>query len=168
MQREEFRQLLSNPDALSAMMQIQQGMMRLQTTSPGMLNQAGYDLYSALSLSLSLSPCVVCVSCRLGAGPASATPQQTPPTSGNQEAGITQDMLQQMLSQIMPPTPQSSTSPPQPPQSTAAPPLPGAVGAGLTQQQQAEVLYCSQLDQLANMGFPDRQRNISGKSSPEC
>lgn len=42
MQGEEFRQLMTNPDALSAMMQIQQGMMRLRATSPGVLNQAGY------------------------------------------------------------------------------------------------------------------------------
>jgi hypothetical protein len=33
----------------------------------------------------------------------------------------------------------------------------------LTQQQQAEVLYRSQLEQLANMGFSDRQRNITGE-----
>ena len=38
----------------------------------------------------------------------------------------------------------------------------GGPAAVLTQQQQAEVLYQSQLEQLANMGFPDRQRNITG------
>ena len=42
MQGEEFRQMITNPEALSAMMQIQQGMMRLQATSPGVLNQSGY------------------------------------------------------------------------------------------------------------------------------
>jgi hypothetical protein len=45
MQREEFRQLVSNPEAMSAMMQIQQGMMRLQATNPLVLNQqTGYVL----------------------------------------------------------------------------------------------------------------------------
>jgi ubiquilin len=41
MQGEEFRQLMSNPEALGAMMQIQQGMMRLQATSPGVLSASG-------------------------------------------------------------------------------------------------------------------------------
>ena len=47
-------------------------------------------------------------------------------------------------------------------QGVAAPPSGGQPAAVLTQQQQAEVLYQSQLEQLANMGFPDRQRNILG------
>ena len=102
--------------------------------------------------------------------------------------GVTQDMLQQMLSQIVPPTTQSVTqsqpaagiygdystdrtlSPLTSPggQGVAAPPSGGQPAAVLTQQQQqAEVLYQSQLEQLANMGFPDRQRNILGQSRLE-
>ena len=45
MQREEFRELVSNPEAMSAMMQIQQGMMRLQATNPLLLNQQNGYVY---------------------------------------------------------------------------------------------------------------------------
>lgn len=81
---------------------------------------------------------------------------------GTQGGGsvLTQDMLQQMLSQITPTSQAGATQ-----QSTTQPTVPPGGGApvrGLTQQQQAEVLYRSQLEQLANMGFPDRQRNITG------
>ena len=52
MQGEEFRRVMGNPEALSAMMQIQQGMMRLQATSPG----TAKCVLSLPSLSLSSPP----------------------------------------------------------------------------------------------------------------
>ena len=39
MQSGSMQQLLSNPEAIEAAMQIQQGMMRLQNTAPGVLGQ---------------------------------------------------------------------------------------------------------------------------------
>lgn len=127
MQGEEFRQLMANPEALGAMMQIQQGMMRLQAASPGTLGQAGYDyIYIYMSREMVVVMWFVC--CRLGMGGA---PQQspggggagtsggggTPGTNSGSGAGgggagvggapgtsgggqLTQDMLQQVLSQI--------------------------------------------------------------------
>ncbi len=37
----EMRQMLTNPEAMRAMMQIQQGMATLQQTAPGLLRPAG-------------------------------------------------------------------------------------------------------------------------------
>lgn len=58
MQGEEFQRMLTNPDALSAMMQIQQGMMRLQATSPGTLAQGGGYAIIYIFLPLKLCQCV--------------------------------------------------------------------------------------------------------------
>lgn len=42
MQNSEMRQLMGNPEALRAMMQVQQGMQQLQQTAPGLFGGQGY------------------------------------------------------------------------------------------------------------------------------
>ena len=42
MQSSEMRQLMSNPEALRAMMQVQQGMQQLQSAAPGLFSGQGY------------------------------------------------------------------------------------------------------------------------------
>ena len=42
LQNPEMRQLFTNPEAMRAMMQIQQGMATLQQTAPGLLRPGGY------------------------------------------------------------------------------------------------------------------------------
>ena len=158
MQGEGFRQLMSNPDALSAMMQIQQGMMRLQATSPSMFGQPGSAHpplpHTSHSHRYTVHVTHITHTHRMGM---SAPPPSSQPSSGQ---AITPDRLQEILSQIMPTGSLASGQPPagRQPAGGAAPPPPG-----LTQQQQAEVVYRSQLEQLANMGFSDRQRNITGR-----
>ena len=49
MQRSDVRQLLSNPEALQAMMQVQQGMNQLRQTAPGLFNQPGYVQYCVVA-----------------------------------------------------------------------------------------------------------------------
>ena len=41
MQNEEMRQVMSNPEALRAMMQVQQGMQQLQQSAPGLFGGLG-------------------------------------------------------------------------------------------------------------------------------
>ena len=67
-----------------------------------------------------------------------AGPAQQPPQSGGPAAG------------------ERGTQPPPGPAPSPAP------SSSLSQQQQAEVLYQAQLEQLAAMGFSDRQRNLTG------
>lgn len=145
--------MMTNPEALSAMMQIQQGMRRLQTTSPNIFSQQSGWVWSSPPVWLQIAPFL---------SPFRSMPPPPPPSSqpssGNQATGVTPDMLQQILSQITPPTTAASQSP----QSAAAADPSGIAPSPLSQQQQAEVVYRSQLEQLANMGFSDRQRNITG------
>ena len=86
-----------------------------------------------------------------GATP-TTTASQTPPPSVQPAA------LQQMLAQALQAQAVSGGVPTQPP--------PGGVGNAtaveVQQLQQAEVLYQSQLEQLSNMGFPNRQANLRG------
>ena len=117
-----------------------------------------------------------------------ASPQApgAPPTSST---GVTPDMLRQMLSQVS--VQGSGVTPAAPPTGKRRFPhyavlhtmcacvSVGGVGSqqpvvrgpaqqpavpGPAQQQQAEALYQAQLEQLAAMGFTDRQRNLSGRS----
>jgi hypothetical protein len=41
MQNSEMRQLMTNPEAMRAMMQVQQGMSQLQQSAPGMFGGLG-------------------------------------------------------------------------------------------------------------------------------
>ena len=41
MQNSEMRQLMSNPEAMRAMMQVQQGMAQLQQSAPGLFGGLG-------------------------------------------------------------------------------------------------------------------------------
>ena len=41
MQNDEMRQMMSNPEALRAMMQVQQGMQQLQQSAPGLFGGLG-------------------------------------------------------------------------------------------------------------------------------
>ena len=76
----------------------------------------------------------------------------TAPTQGSQGSAVSPAMFQDLLSQMQGGGVQG-----------------GGAGGGVTPQlvnnqlQQAEVLYQSQLEQLQNMGFPNRQANLSGK-----
>merc|ERR1711963_470617 len=106
MQNPQTQQLMSNPEALAAIMQIQQGMDRLRAAAP--------DLYQSMglpSLPLNLVP---------NPAAAGSTSTSTAP------AGATT----------------------------------GSTGSAPAAEQPPEERFASQLDQLASMGFVDRQANI--------
>merc|ERR1712200_48748 len=99
MQNPQTQQLMSNPEALAAIMQIQQGMDRLRAAAP--------DLYQSMGL------------------------PSLPPNLVPNPAQFAQFMTQMM----------------------------GQMRAG-NPEQPPEERFASQLDQLASMGFVDRQANI--------
>ena len=87
--------------------------------------------------------------------PASATPTTssgtTPTTQSGgtptQQGGVPNPMLQQMMAQAFGAGGQQNPAP----------------NVESQQLAQAEVLYQSQLEQLANMGFTNRQANLRGR-----
>merc|ERR1712004_172794 len=130
MQNPQTQQLMSNPEALAAIMQIQQGMDRLRAAAP--------DLYQSMGLP-SLPPNLVPNPAAAGStststAPAGATTGSTgsAPAAGQPNP----DQFAQFMTQMM-----------------------GQMRAG-NPEQPPEERFASQLDQLASMGFVDRQANI--------
>ncbi|XP_027052478.1 ubiquilin-1-like isoform X2 [Pocillopora damicornis] len=138
MQNPDFQQAMTNPRVMQALMQIQQGMMQLQAEAPGLVPGVGLTGGSspAMSTSSTTSP-----------GNNMTTPtSQTSGTQGETQRpnaggtpGTTEGVPQgnpmaQFMSQMM--------------------------RQAMTQTQNPEVAYRAQLEQLAQMGFVDRARNI--------
>merc|ERR1719394_1994518 len=113
MQNPAVQQLMGNPEALQAIMQIQQGMERLRTAAPEVFQSMGFP---------------------------QLPPNLVPPPAPAAAAGLPGQPQDQMFSQFM-------TQ------------MMGQMRAG-NPDQPPEERFASQLDQLASMGFVDRQANI--------
>merc|ERR1712106_330489 len=133
MQNPSVQQLMGNPEALQAIMQIQQGMDRLRQTAPDVFQSMGLP-----TLPPNLVPPVV---------PGAATPSSpstnpttttnpTPTLDGQAAPAVNTDQFSQFMTQMM-----------------------GQMRAG-NPDQAPEERFASQLDQLASMGFVDRQANV--------
>merc|ERR1712106_5947 len=133
MQNPSVQQLMGNPEALQAIMQIQQGMDRLRQTAPDVFQSMGLP-----TLPPNLVPPVV---------PGAATPSSpstnpttttnpTPTLDGQAAPAVNPDQFSQFMTQMM-----------------------GQMRAG-NPDQAPEERFASQLDQLASMGFVDRQANV--------
>jgi len=132
MQNPQTQQLMSNPEALAAIMQIQQGMDRLRAAAP--------DLYQSMGLP-SLPPNLVPSPAAAGspgtpAAPSGSTTGSAGPTPAAAPGQPNQEQFSQFMTQMM-----------------------GQMRAG-NPEQAPEERFASQLDQLASMGFVDRQANI--------
>merc|ERR1712013_575883 len=132
MQNPAVQQLMSNPEALQAIMQIQQGMDRLRQTAPDVFQSMGLQ-----TLPPKLVPPVVPGS-TTPASPSTTTTTTTPTTTGEGSTGpaVPPDQFSQFMSQMM-----------------------GQMRAG-NPDQPPEERFASQLEQLASMGFVDRQANV--------
>lgn len=80
LQNPEMQQLLTNPEALQAVLQIQEGMQRLQTVAPGLLTGLGFPNYTSTSAATQ-SPSPSTNPPATQQTPPSSTTQQTPPFS---------------------------------------------------------------------------------------
>jgi len=132
MQNPAVQQLMSNPEALQAIMQIQQGMDRLRQTAPDVFQSMGLP-----TLPPNLVPPVVPGS-GTPASPSTTTTTTTPSSTGEGSTGpaVPPDQFSQFMSQMM-----------------------GQMRAG-NPDQPPEERFASQLEQLASMGFVDRQANV--------
>jgi len=144
MQNPAVQQLMSNPEALQAIMQIQQGMDRLRQTAPDVFQSMGLPtLPPNLVPSVTPPTAPAPAPTASGANPASpsvsttTTTTTTNPTSPGQAApAMNPDAFSQFMTQMM-----------------------GQMRAG-NPDQAPEERFASQLEQLASMGFVDRQANV--------
>lgn len=114
MQNPEVQAMMTNPQALNAILQIQQGMEQLRAVAPGLVGTMG------------IPP----------PPPGTNQPPQTgnTPNLGNQQ--LFNDFMQRMLN--------------------------GMTNQGTQQNVPPEQRYQSQLEQLASMGFVNREANLQG------
>ena len=126
LQNPEMRNLLTNPDALQAMMQIQQGMQRLQTVVPNS------DLLSGLGFPSPMAANPPSTNTTTSASGQSQQQQQRPAAPSMFNSQPTSDYFAQMLNMM----------------------------TNNTINQPPEQRFAGQLEQLANMGFINREANI--------
>merc|ERR1719356_1382701 len=126
MQNPSVQQLMSNPEALQAIMQIQQGMERLRQVAPDVFQSMGLP-----SMPPGLVPPVA------SGTTTTPTPTSTTTSSDGQPApSVNSDQFSQFMTQMM-----------------------GQMRAG-NPEQAPEERFASQLEQLASMGFVDKQANV--------
>jgi len=146
MQNPQVQHLMSNPDALTAIMQIQQGMERLRTTAPDLFQSMGLptlppNLVPAPGAATNpTSPAAAPTTTTTSSTPNPTSPTATTPaagtTAGPAASGVNPDMFSAFMTQMM-----------------------GQMRAG-DPAQPPEERFASQLEQLASMGFVDRQANV--------
>lgn len=129
MQSPEVQSMMANPQALNAIMQIQQGMEQLRQVAPDLVGSMGIPppVMPNLNLSATPNPSATAGSVADGVIPPS-------PTAGNDPA-LFSDFMARMLGGMA-----NQQNPNQPP----------------------EERYRSQLEQLAQMGFVNRDANLQG------
>jgi len=130
MQNPSVQQLMGNPEALQAIMQIQQGMDRLRQTAPDVFQSMGLP-----TLPPNLVPPVV-PGAATPSSPSTTTTNPMPTPDGQAAPAVNPDQFSQFMTQMM-----------------------GQMRAG-NPDQAPEERFASQLDQLASMGFVDRQANV--------
>ena len=137
LQTPEIRQALSNPETIEAMMQITQGMERLQRVAPALFNSMMGGAGSLGGLNFPTAPTST-------ASTTSATTNTTNSTSNPATNQANVNSISQLMNQM----------------------FAGGLGQQQQQQQQQsqqppEERYRSQLEQLNSMGFTDRQQNLN-------
>lgn len=149
MQNPAVQSLVSNPDAMSALNQIQQGLQRLQTTAPEVYTSMGMPaiapglfLGGQQPSSTTTSTTASSTSTNTTSSSSGTAPTSTGSAPGNAPANAAageafSQLMNQMVSNM---ANQGLNNPP-------------------------EQRFQSQLEQLASMGFVDRQANIQGETS---
>merc|ERR1719411_2231660 len=139
MQNPSVQQLMGNPEALQAIMQIQQGMERLRTAAPEVFQSMGFPQLppNLVPPPASAAAAAPPTSTAGPTSPSSAPTGSPAPAAAAPAPGQPQDaMFSQFMTQML-----------------------GQMRAG-NPDQPPEERFASQLEQLASMGFVDRQANI--------
>lgn len=139
-----LRNVMGNPRALQAMMQIQEGLRTLREEAPELLN-AGVGL----PLGPTAGPTTIPTAGTTPTTSATSTPSTgtTRPEPAGAPGGMPpQADMMNLLAGMM--------------SMMGAAGGPGAEGGAAPSLQTSEQMYAAQLDQLSNMGFPDRAANL--------
>ncbi|KAI5696364.1 hypothetical protein M8J75_012024 [Diaphorina citri] len=161
MQNPEIQSMMANPEALSAIQQIQAGIEQLRTAAPGFVNQLGIN-QSLPNLFPVVPP---------PAAPPTATPQAPSPAAPATGTDATSPSATPGSVPTAPTTTPAPTPAPNPP--LGANPSADVFSQFMRQMFQGlannqggnaqappEVRYRSQLDQLTAMGFVNREANL--------
>ncbi|XP_045775883.1 ubiquilin-1 [Maniola jurtina] len=122
MQNPDLQQMMSNPQALNALLQIQQGMEQLRAAAPNVVNNLGFGPAAAAAAPTTPAP------------PAAATPAANQQARQQQNTELFSQFMQRMVAAMS----NNQTNTQQPP----------------------EQRYSQQLEQLAAMGFLNREANL--------
>ncbi|XP_068622414.1 ubiquilin-1 isoform X1 [Battus philenor] len=125
LQNPEMQQMMSNPQALNALLQIQQGIEQLRTAAPSLVNNLGLGVAAAGAQPPTTTTTTTT--------PSTPAPNNTPPRQQQNSELFTQ-FMQRMMSAMS----NNQTNTAQPP----------------------EQRYSQQLEQLAAMGFLNREANL--------
>ncbi|EHA99565.1 Ubiquilin-4 [Heterocephalus glaber] len=156
MQNPESLSILTNPRAMQALLQIQQGLQTLQTEAPGLVPSLG-----SFGMPRTPAPSAGSTSGSTAEAPTSspamaATAPRTPAPSAGSTSGSTAERP--------PPPPTmaatSPTGPPSAPQQLMQQMIQLLAGSGDSQVQTPEVRFQQQLEQLNSMGFINREANL--------
>ncbi|XP_075238625.1 ubiquilin isoform X2 [Lycorma delicatula] len=137
MQNPEIQNMMTNPEALGALMQIQQGLEQLQNSAPGLVNSFGLGPVPNLSV---------------------PTAGVTPPTTTSAQTNTTTNTTN-TSSTTTPPQPGSGAAQPDHFSQFLARLL-ANTGNPAANNQPPEERYRSQLEQLTAMGFLNREANL--------
>ncbi|XP_039960953.1 ubiquilin-1 [Bactrocera neohumeralis] len=130
MQNPEVQNMLTNPEALNAIMQIQQGMEQLRSAAPGLVGSLGIPPPAPGNTESSTGTTTSTTNTTSGGGDTNR-PATAP--GGGPNAQLFNDFVSRMLN---------------------------GVGMQADNTQPPEVRYQSQLEQLAAMGFANREANL--------
>lgn len=133
MQNPEVQNMLTNPEALNAIMQIQQGMEQLRSAAPGLVGSLGIPPPPPGNTESSTGTTTSTTNTTSGGGDTNR-PATAP--GGGPNAQLFNDFVSRMLN---------------------------GVGMQADNTQPPEVRYQSQLEQLAAMGFANREANLQGE-----
>jgi ubiquilin len=160
----EFQSVLTNPAALQAILQIQQGIEQLRVAAPNFANSLGFgSIPSPFGFSGVGRPGAQTTPTTGTAPAADTAATNPPPTTGTgatptpnpltgTPAGLNRDTLNQFMATMISSLARNQTA-------GGAPGVPGMP------QPPPEERYRSQLEQLASMGFLNREANIQALSS---
>lgn len=154
MQSPELQSVLGNPRALQALMQIQQGMQQLQLEAPSLVPGLGGGLGIPLgSFPTATAGTTTSTSTAPGSSTTSTASSSSSGVGGQQQhagaagmGGLNPELMAQMLQQMF--------------GGAAGVPTSAASGGPQGTQQNLEQVYQTQLEQLANMGFLNREANL--------
>ncbi|KAK0094819.1 hypothetical protein PV326_009929 [Microctonus aethiopoides] len=153
MQNPQIQNVVTNPDALAAIMQIQQGMEQLRTVAPEFVGSMGLGATQPPSTTTAASATTIVTTTTPDTQSRMTTASPTTNSPSTESINSQQNAFSQFMARMV-----SSMAFNQG-EGTEGGPLSGGGGGGLLQQPPEE-RYRAQLEQLTAMGFVNRDANL--------